>query len=147
MNNINTTHSNIYMLLHTVRQALTTVALLGNSRAPRGTHTSNATLQLILLTLTLLFLSSFLSSFYHHLPSLYNFIFHFFYFCLFVSFLFVYILIFLSLPIFYLCRETSSVYASRITFPGYGLFQQLADEECSSVASSYLSQASSTEMR
>ena len=66
--------------------------------------------------------------FYHHFPFIYYY-FHFFSFSTCV------------------CRETSSVYASRITFPGYGLFQQLADEECSSVASSHLSQASSTEMR
>lgn len=133
------------MLLYTACQALTTVALLGSSKAPHGTHTSNATLQLV-LTLTLLFLSSFLLPFtftvQFHLPLL-----SFLFVCLFVYFLSVYVLIFLSLSIIYFCRETSSVYASRITFPGYGLFQQLADEECSSVASSYLSQASSTEMR
>lgn len=45
------------------------------------------------------------------------------------------------------CRETSVINSSTVSFPGYGLFRQLAEEECSSVASSYRSQASSAEIR
>ena len=44
-------------------------------------------------------------------------------------------------------RETSSINASRINYAGYGLFRQFEDEECSSVASSFPSQASSKDMR
>ena len=54
----------------------------------------------------------------------------------------------LSIHQFFPFRETRTSNPSRITFPAYGIFRQIEDEEeCSSIASSYPSQASSKEIR